>query len=70
MTLLKKRLKSALVILTIIFSVSHVAMAQDDFPSDVDDEGIPIDGGISLLLAAGAAYGVKKVYNARKEEES
>jgi hypothetical protein len=28
---------------------------------------IPIDGGISLLLAAGAAYGIKKVYNNNKK---
>lgn len=27
---------------------------------------IPIDGGISLLAAAGVAYGVKKVYEGRK----
>lgn len=27
---------------------------------------VPLDGGISLLLAAGAAYGVKKAVNARK----
>jgi len=28
----------------------------------------PIDGGITLLIALGAAYGAKKVYNFRKEE--
>ena len=27
---------------------------------------IPIDGGVSLLLAAGAAYGGKKIYDALK----
>ncbi|WP_421877925.1 PID-CTERM protein-sorting domain-containing protein [Marinoscillum sp.] len=26
----------------------------------------PIDGGLSLLLAAGGAYGVKKLYDKRK----
>ncbi|MFT7231843.1 MAG: hypothetical protein ACI8TA_001056 [Cyclobacteriaceae bacterium] len=26
----------------------------------------PIDGGLSLLLAAGGAYGLKKLYNRRK----
>jgi len=29
--------------------------------------GIPLDGGISFLIAAGIAYGSKKVYNARKK---
>lgn len=27
----------------------------------------PIDGGLSLLLAAGGAYGVKKIRDARKK---
>lgn len=29
----------------------------------------PIDGGISLLIAAGAALGGKKAYDARKKKE-
>jgi len=31
------------------------------------DPNVPIDGGLSVLLAAGAAYGAKKVYDKRKE---
>lgn len=37
---------------------------------DPDNE-VPIDGGASLLIAAGVAYGVKKIYNKKgknKEE--
>ena len=30
---------------------------------------IPIDGGISLLIAAGAIYGGKKLYNLKKEKD-
>jgi len=30
--------------------------------------GAPIDGGLSILLAMGAAYGGKKLYQARKEK--
>lgn len=30
--------------------------------------GAPIDGGLSILLAMGLAYGAKKTYQARKEE--
>ena len=30
---------------------------------------IPIDGGISFLVAAGVAVGAKKIYNSRKESE-
>ena len=29
---------------------------------------IPIDGGISLLIAAGAIYGGRKLYGSRKEK--
>lgn len=29
---------------------------------------VPIDGGISLLIAAGAIYGGKKLYNNQKEK--
>jgi len=28
---------------------------------------IPLDGGVSLLLLAGAAYGGKKIYDSRKK---
>lgn len=28
--------------------------------------GAPIDGGLSILIAMGAAYGTRKVYKARK----
>lgn len=31
---------------------------------------VPIDGGISLLIAAGALYGGKKLYNKQKENKS
>jgi len=31
---------------------------------------IPIDGGISLLMMAGAAYGAKKFHEARKNKDS
>ena len=31
---------------------------------------VPIDGGISLLIAAGAIYGGKKLYNHKKEKHT
>ena len=40
----------------VIFCIPVFALAQD--PGGGPD--VPIDGGVSLLLAAGAAYGVKK----------
>ena len=37
------------------------ALAQPSAPP-----ATPIDGGLSLLLAAGGAYGIKKIRDARK----
>jgi len=33
-----------------------------------DTQDTPIDGGVSLLIAAGAMYGVKKIRDARKKD--
>ncbi len=45
-----------------------LVFAQPGFGDDVPD--VPIDGGLSVLLAAGAAYGVKKVRDRKKVEKS
>jgi len=37
-------------------------------PGKPGKHGAPFDGGVSLLIAAGVAYGVKKAYNKRKAE--
>ena len=47
------------------FMIPVLAIAQD--PGGGPDA--PIDGGLSLLIAAGAAYGVKKYRNAKKKGE-
>ncbi len=48
------------------------AFAQDEDENPGGDIDAPIDGGISLLVASGVAYGVKHWNNARKgkNEES
>ena len=33
-------------------------------------EAIPIDGGLSLLIIAGAAYGARKIYKEQRKENS
>lgn len=45
------------------FFAAFVTMAQAPPPPPAT----PIDGGLSLLLAGGAAYGIKKVMDARKK---
>ena len=48
-------------------------MGQDDpvdqIDSPPDPSDTPIDGGLAFLLAAGAAYGVKKYRDASLKEE-
>jgi len=34
-----------------------------------DPLDVPIDGGLSVLVAAGVAYGAKKVHDARKKKQ-
>ena len=42
-----------------------LALAQG--PPDPSDTYVPLDGGLSLLLAAGIGYGAKKAIQARKK---
>ena len=44
-----------------------LVFAQPGFDDDVLD--VPIYGGLSILLAAGAAYGIKKVKDNMKNKE-
>lgn len=58
-------------ILIVTLCLSLTALAQPEFEDNGDD--VPIDGGISLLLAAGLGYGAKKArdaYKASKHEDS
>jgi hypothetical protein len=53
-------------ILVCLFLVPSLLHAQPGFGDDVDD--VPIDGGLSLLLAAGLGYGVKKMRKAKQKD--
>ena len=52
-----------IVILAFLFLVPCLLHAQPSFGDDVDD--VPIDGGLSLLIAAGVGYGAKKIKGKR-----
>jgi hypothetical protein len=59
-------MKKVIPVLTVLlFFVFTGANAQPGPPPD----GIPIDGGLSLFLAAGAVAGAKLLYDARKKSE-
>jgi len=54
--------------LVIMFCLPFLAMAQAPDPGDCPT-CIPIDGGLSLLIAAGVGYGIKKVRDGRKQNQ-
>jgi len=55
-----------LVVLIACFLVPSLLHAQPGFGDDVDD--VPLDGGLSLLVAAGVGYGVKKIKGKRTKK--
>ncbi|MBC7846374.1 MAG: hypothetical protein H7Y10_07770 [Flavobacterium sp.] len=61
-------MKSILILASIfMLLLSTPALAQADPGDDPDVPAAPIDGGITLLIAAGVLYGAKKV-NDRKNK--
>jgi hypothetical protein len=60
-------MKRSFLSLALFLGVILTGVCDDPPPFNPGDPSpIPIDGGASLLLAAGAAYGLKKVRASRK----
>jgi hypothetical protein len=57
---MKKYILSSALLIALTLSPGYI-MAQPGFDDDVEDT--PIDGGVSLVLAAGLAYGLSKKVN-------
>ena len=58
------KLTTTTILLTVILNcIPSMAFAQVDPGEDPD---APIDGGLSLLVAAGVGYGIKKARDAKK----
>lgn len=63
-----KKLK--LVIIVAMIAIPGALIAQPDMGDGGDDvDDVPLDGGVSLLVAAGLGYGLKKVYDKKREEK-
>lgn len=58
-------MKKFITIILLTFSLN--AFSQDD-PAD-GDATVPVDGGLSLLLAAGAAYAGRKIYRQGRKKQ-
>lgn len=62
-------MKKAFLSFFFVVGLAAVGICDDPPPFDPNSpDPIPVDGGVSLLLAAGAAYGVKKVRDMRKSK--
>jgi hypothetical protein len=56
------------IVLLLVFLLPTLLHAQADFIDDTAD--VPIDGGLSLLVAAGVGYGAKKIRTKKMKESS
>lgn len=67
-----KALLTTLVILCVMLCLPSLLQAQalPGDPGTDPDPQVPIDGGLSLLLAAGAGYGLKKVHDMKKKNKA
>ncbi len=61
-----KRKVVAVLIIVFFACVPCTTNAQIDPGCNPDDPACPIDGGLSLLIAAGIGLGAKKTYNKKR----
>jgi hypothetical protein len=64
---MRNKIFLSLSIMLIAICLPTLVQAQPD-PGPSPD--VPIDGGLSILLAAGVAYGTKKVHDSRKKKQA
>jgi hypothetical protein len=56
----------ALIVVTMLISQGGQSQISWDDNAQQQDAMVPLDGGLSILLGAGIAYGIKKVRNRKK----
>ena len=62
------QLKKVLFLIVVLLAVTAIA-SYAKAPTSFEDPDTPIDGGISVLLAAGVGIGIKKVKEMRKRKK-
>ena len=66
--LYKQAIRSfVLALMVVMLAIGAQAQSPDPW-DDADSADVPLDGGLSLLVAAGAGYGVKKYRDSRKQQ--
>ena len=61
-------IKPIFCLLVLLLATTLVAHADSGVPDPGGDPNAPIDGGLSLLVAAGVGYGAKKLKQKRTKE--
>lgn len=64
---LRARLLPAFIVLVAAGGTALAQSPADGGPAPTAPTGVPLDGGVSLLLAGGMAYGLKQLRNRRKK---
>jgi peptidoglycan/LPS O-acetylase OafA/YrhL len=65
-------MKKTLLLISFVFILLVLPVLIKDAsaqPPPPPPQDIPIDGGLFLLIAAGAAYGARKLYKQQKEDK-
>lgn len=65
---MKKSFIISLLVFCFMIIAPQLTFSQDPPDPGGEVDGVPIDGGITLLVAVGIAYGAKKVHDARKKK--
>ena len=56
--------------IALFLGVPLFTIAQGGFDDNVNDNPVPFDGGVSLLVAAGVGYGLKKAHDRKKANKA
>jgi hypothetical protein len=56
-------------LILVVFILPSVCFGQIDPGCDPDDPACPIDGGVSLLIAAGVGLGAKRAYQSKRAKK-
>ncbi|MBE7171999.1 MAG: hypothetical protein INR73_15540 [Williamsia sp.] len=64
-----KSLFATFCIVVLFICLPSMGWAQPGGPGGDPDPQVPLDGGVSLLVAAGVGYALKKAHDKRKENK-
>ena len=63
-------IRSIYLLIVILSLTALAAHAQGPIDPGPDPDSAPIDGGLSLLVAGGVGYGVRKIREKRKKQQA